>query len=143
MSLTDSELEYLATQRLGRLATVAPDGAPQNNPVGLHYNPETHTIDIYGLNLGATRKFRNVKAHPHVALVIDDLASVDPWQVRGVEIRGIAEALTGQTPPAAHMSGEIIRIHPRRVISWNIEPDHPGMRARDVDASEGRGVQVA
>jgi len=29
---TDAELAYPASQRLGRLATVAPDGAPQNNP---------------------------------------------------------------------------------------------------------------
>jgi hypothetical protein len=30
---TESVLAYLATQRLGRLATVDRDGAPQNNPV--------------------------------------------------------------------------------------------------------------
>jgi pyridoxamine 5'-phosphate oxidase family protein len=143
MTLTDSELAYLATQRLGRLATVAPDGAPQNSPVGFRYNAPTGTIDIYGLNMGASRKFRNVAANPFVALVIDDIASVDPWQVRGVEVRGRAEALAGQTPPSARMSSEMIRIHPTRVISWNIDPDQPGMRARDVATERGGGVQVA
>ena len=34
MKFTDTQLAYLATQRLGRLATVDPQGAPQNNPVG-------------------------------------------------------------------------------------------------------------
>jgi pyridoxamine 5'-phosphate oxidase family protein len=143
MTLTEAELAYLATQRLGRLATVAPGGAPQNNPVGFRYNPETATIDIYGLNMGATRKFRNVQANPEVALVVDDVASVEPWVVRGVEIRGRAEALVDQAPPMARLSREIIRIHPRRVISWNVDPDGPGMRVRNAGADEARDVQVA
>jgi pyridoxamine 5'-phosphate oxidase family protein len=61
-SFTDTQLGYLASQRLGRLATVAKDGSPQNNPVGFRYNPETDTVDIYGLNLGQTRKFRNIQS---------------------------------------------------------------------------------
>jgi pyridoxamine 5'-phosphate oxidase family protein len=121
VAFTDAELAYLRSQRLGRLATVAADGRPQNNPVGFRVNPETSTIDIGGLNLGATRKFRNVQASGHVAFVVDDLASVDPWRPRGVEIRGEAEALTGQRPLMPRMSGELIRIHPRRVISWGLD----------------------
>ena len=39
-TFTDAELAYLSSQRLGRLATVDVDGAPQNNPVGFGYNPE-------------------------------------------------------------------------------------------------------
>jgi pyridoxamine 5'-phosphate oxidase family protein len=132
MTLTELELNYLSTQRLGRLATVAPDGAPQNNPVGVHYNAELGTLDIYGFNLGATRKFRNIRANPNVALVIDDIVSFDPWTVRGIEIRGSAEALVDEHPPMARMSNEVIRIHPARVISWNIDPDVPAMAARDV-----------
>ncbi len=120
MAFTEAELAYLRSQRLGRLATVAPDGRPQNNPVGFRVNPETSTIDIGGLNMGATRKFRNVQVNGHVAFVVDDLASVDPWRVRGVEIRGEAEALTGEQPQMTRMSGEIIRIHPQRVISWGL-----------------------
>lgn len=137
MTLTEPEVAYLSTQRLGRLATVAPDGSLQNNPVGVHYNREFGSLDIYGLNMGATRKYRNVQANPNVAIVIDDIVSFDPWQVRGVEIRGKGEALSGQKPPMGHMSGEVIRVHPRRVISWNVDPEHPGMRAREVDAGGG------
>lgn len=140
-TFTDAELAYLSSQRLGRLATVAADGAPQNNPVGFHYNGQLETIDIYGLNMGATRKYRNVRAHPAVALVVDDLASVDPWRVRGVEIRGQAEALEGTAPAAAGMSREVIRIHPQRIISWGIDPDDPGAHARDV--AREPGVRVA
>ena len=140
-TFTDGELTYLSSQRLGRLATVAIDGAPQNNPVGFRYNPQLGTIDIYGLNLGATRKYRNVRGHPAVALVVDDIASVDPWQVRGVEIRGQAEAREEAAPAAMGMSREVIRIHPHRIISWGIEPTDPGAHARDV--ARERGVRVA
>lgn len=118
---SDPELDYLRSQRLGRLATVDGDGAPQNNPVGFFYNDDLGTIDIGGRNMGRTRKFRNVRHNPRVALVVDDLASIDPWRVRGVEIRGTAEALTDQSPPMRRMSREIIRIKPTRVISWGLE----------------------
>lgn len=51
----------------------------------------------------------------------------------GVEIRGRAEALENQQPADGHWSGDIIRIHPRRIIVWGgINPDAPGMRGRDV-----------
>jgi pyridoxamine 5'-phosphate oxidase family protein len=121
MPLTDAEVNYLASQRLGRLATVDSSGAPQNNPVGFRYNPELGTIDIGGRAMGASRKFRNLAANPRVAFVVDDLASIQPWQVRCVEIRGHAEALTGESPLVPGMSGEIIRIHPDRVISFGLD----------------------
>jgi pyridoxamine 5'-phosphate oxidase family protein len=129
---TQAELEYLASQRLGRLATAGPGGRLQNNPVGFRVNAEAGTIDIGGWNMGASHKFRNVRANGRVAFVVDDLVSVQPWVVRGLEIRGHAEALTGAAPPQAFMSEEIIRIHPERVISWGIEPGLEGMHGRTV-----------
>lgn|SRR5487761_1598017 len=120
--LTDADVTYLASQRLGRLATIAPDGTLQNNPVGFHYNADVGTIDIFGFRMGATRKFRNVWANPQVAFVVDDIVSVDPWVVRGVEIRGTAEAVA-EHPTRPGLSNEIIRIHPRRVIAWNVDAE--------------------
>jgi pyridoxamine 5'-phosphate oxidase family protein len=72
--------------------------------------------------MGASRKFRNIAANPNVALVIDDIASYQPWEVRCVEIRGHAEALTGQTPPIPGFSDEIIRIHPDRILGFGHAP---------------------
>ncbi|MFI0445225.1 PPOX class F420-dependent oxidoreductase [Actinomadura sp. 6N118] len=132
MSLNENELAYLKSQPLARLATVGTKGDPQNNPVGVSYNAQTGTIDIYGYNLGATRKFRNVQGNDQVALVVDDLVSTDPWEVRGLEIRGRAEAISGITPPAPYFSGEVIRIHPRTVFSWGVEPGTEGMIKRTV-----------
>jgi pyridoxamine 5'-phosphate oxidase family protein len=122
-TLTSKELDYLRGQRLGRLATVDASGAPQNNPVGFTLDEASGRVLIGGLALGETRKFRNVQANPRVALVVDDLASVDPWLVRGVELRGSAEALVDADPPMAGMSHEVIRITPRWIASWGIETD--------------------
>jgi pyridoxamine 5'-phosphate oxidase family protein len=125
MPFSDTELAYLSTQRLGRLATVDPSGAPQNNPVSFRYNAELGTIDIGGHAMGASRKFRNLAANARVAFVIDDIASYQPWRVRCVEIRGHAEALTDQAPPMAGMSSEIIRVHPDRIISFGLDAPAP------------------
>src|SRR5688572_19942752 len=111
-TLSERELTYLGTQRLGRMATLAPDGSPQNNPVGFFDMSELGTIDIGGHKLAAPRKFANVRPHPKAPLVVDDLAPVQPWHVRGVEIRGDVEALVDVDPPMRGMSREIIRIHP-------------------------------
>jgi pyridoxamine 5'-phosphate oxidase family protein len=131
MSFTEAELAYLDGQILGRLATVDAHGAPQNNPVSFVYNPEHGTIDIGGHRMGRTRKFANVGRNPAVAFVIDDLLSLDPWNVRCLEIRGHAEALADQPPPRPGFSNEIIRIHPRRIFSFGIDPAVPGMQRRD------------
>jgi pyridoxamine 5'-phosphate oxidase family protein len=131
MTFTALELEYLAGQALGRLATMQPDGTLQVSPVGFAWNPDTSTIDIRGFNMAASRKFRNVAANGRVAFVVDDLPSTDPWRVRCVEIRGHGEAVDG--PDA------IIRIHPRRVISFGVgepdtEPHRLTVHRRDVSA---------
>ncbi len=133
MTFTEPELEYLATQRLGRLATLAPDGYPQNNPVGFFVDAERGIIDIGGHRMGASRKFASVQANPKVSFVVDNIVSEQPWQVRGMEIRGMAEALTDQEPPMPGFSRELIRIHPRRILAWGFDPSQPfGRSARTV-----------
>jgi pyridoxamine 5'-phosphate oxidase family protein len=129
---TQAELEYLASQRLGRLATAGPGGRLQNNPVGFRVNADAGTIEIGGWNMGASQKFRNVGANGRAAFVVDDLVSEQPWVVRGLEIRGRAEALTDAEPPQPFMSREVIRIHPERVYGWGIEPGREGRYRRDV-----------
>jgi pyridoxamine 5'-phosphate oxidase family protein len=76
--------------------------------------------------MGETRKFGNVQRNPHVALVVDDLASVSPWVVRGIELRGVAEALVDVDPPMSAMSREVIRITPHWIHRWGIESDQGG-----------------
>ncbi len=127
-SFTPDELAFLRGQRLGRLATVDASGAPQNNPVGFFVDEATGDIVIGGRALAKTRKFRNVAANRNVAFVVDELASTDPWVVRGVEVRGTAEALVDVDPPSPFMSRELMRIRPRWIAGWGIEPG--GMHVR-------------
>jgi len=114
-----SELDYLADRRLGRLATIGPDGLPHVVPLGWGYNPALDTIDVGGRDLARTRKFRNVRANPKVALVIDD--ELPPWRPRCVMVRGEAEALEEATSADGERLGSIIRIHPTQVISWGLD----------------------
>ncbi|HXF20991.1 MAG TPA: PPOX class F420-dependent oxidoreductase [Streptosporangiaceae bacterium] len=136
-TLTEAEVGYLASQPLGRLATIQPDGSPQVKPVGFRYNPRLGTIDITGYNLASSQKFRNVQRNGHAALVVDDIASQQPWRVRFLEIRGTAEAITpaGETGGAEEVP--VIRITPARVLSFGIEeppgePHRTRLRARDL-----------
>jgi pyridoxamine 5'-phosphate oxidase family protein len=107
------ELEYLQTQRLARLAKVARDGQPTVDVVGFAFDGTRFYIG--GPNLPATRKYRNVRAgNRRVALVIDDLPSVDPWTPRGIKVHSTAEMLQrdGFLGP-----GEYLAITP--VVSWS------------------------
>jgi len=122
---TEKEIEYLLSQRLGRLATIRPDGTPQIAPVGFRYNAELEVIDIGGRYLSQSKKFRNILENPHVSLVIDDV--LPPWQPRGVEIRGIAhtEPSGGNTLFGANYPADeaIIRITPMHIIGWGLDPE--------------------
>jgi pyridoxamine 5'-phosphate oxidase family protein len=120
MAISTAAVAYLASQPLGRLATVAPNGTPQVSPVGFRYDADLGVIDIGGHNLAASKKFRNIEAGSKVAFVVDDIESFQPWRVRGVEIRGTAEALHDHEPPMRGMSREVIRVHLDRVIEWGL-----------------------
>ncbi len=114
---TKTELEFLDSQLIGRLATVQPNGTLQNSPVGFRYNPDTATIDIPGYEMSKSRKYKNVIDNGRVAFVVDDVLSTSPWRVRCLEIRGRAEGVETSGDP-------LIRIHPERIIEFGVaEPD--------------------
>ena len=122
-AFTEGELAYLTeARRLGRLATVGVDGTPHVVPVGFSYDRELDAIEVRGRALEGTKKYRDVERTGRAAIVVDDLASTEPWVPRGTEIRGRGEAIALPTP--------LIRIHPERIVSWGLEP---GRSARTVD----------
>jgi nitroimidazol reductase NimA-like FMN-containing flavoprotein (pyridoxamine 5'-phosphate oxidase superfamily) len=43
---TDAEIEYLESQRLGRLATVGHNGTPHVVPNAFRYNPEDNSRSV-------------------------------------------------------------------------------------------------
>ncbi len=136
MAFKPHEIEYLKSADLGRLATIQPNGTLQNNPVGFSYNDELGTIDVVGYNMSMSRKFRNLTTNNTVAFVVDDIVSRDPWRVRCLEIRGTAEQAEAE-PPGDGIDSAIIRITPKRIISFGIddtetEPHDLVPDARDV-----------
>jgi pyridoxamine 5'-phosphate oxidase family protein len=142
MTFTPNEIEYLKGQPLGRLATVGPGGRPHITPVGVFYDPQTQTIVVgghAGTNMAASKKFRDAERHPEVAFAVDDLASIDPWSPRGIEIRGRAEThTTGGEELGERIGANMpfdpawIRIRPRRILARGIDTDPFELSARDV-----------
>ena len=112
---SDQELAYLqGGRRLGRLATADAAGRPHVVPVGWSYNTELGTIDISGHAFAATKKFRNVRANPQAAFVVDD--ALPPWRPRCVTVQGTAEAID-----AADGGQAMIRVHPEKIVSWGLD----------------------
>lgn len=134
---TPEELAYLLNeQRLGRLATTDANAAPHVVPVGWSYYPELGTIDISGRNFAATRKYRNVRANPRAAFVVDDV--LPPFRPRCVMVQGTAQALE-----ASHSVGTeaMIRIIPTKITSWGLDDTPPSGPASGV-TTDPRGKKT-
>ena len=64
----------------------------------------------------------SVQANPWAAIVVDDLASTNPWSPRMLEIRGRAEAVAdGGANLGPGFGDGFIRIYPEKVNSFGIE----------------------
>jgi pyridoxamine 5'-phosphate oxidase family protein len=111
---TDLEVEYLQSQRLARLATASASGLPDVSAVG--FGLDGGAIVSGGLDLTKTVRFRHLSENPRATIVIDDLASVNPWSPRGVKVRGSATI-------EEHEGRQRIRIEPEVIWSWGINPD--------------------
>lgn len=118
---TERELAYLNSQRLCRLATAGRDGHPHVVPTSYRYNADTDTIDIGGHDFASRKKWRDVGHNSWVSLVVDDIVSVQPWEVRMLEIRGEAERLDrGGSGLGPGFAEAMFRIRPRRILSFGL-----------------------
>jgi pyridoxamine 5'-phosphate oxidase family protein len=130
---TAAEVEYLITQRLGRLATAGADGRPHVVPVAFRYNPDLDSIDVGGHNFATRKKYRDVQANPWAAIVVDDLASTNPGRPRMLEIRGRVEVLTeGGAALGPGFDDAMMRIRPVRIAAFGLDPDQPRTVSRTV-----------
>ncbi|MHC1562415.1 PPOX class F420-dependent oxidoreductase [Actinomycetospora sp. C-140] len=124
MSFTDQEIAFMASQGLGRLATVDPDGQPDVVPVAVEYDEERFWVGGPG-GVVRTRKFRNVAAGSAlVSIVFDDLPSMEPFVARGMRVYGVAEQpfeRVGMVGPGIYM-----RITPTVSWSWNLAGEPVG-----------------
>ncbi|HSO54475.1 MAG TPA: PPOX class F420-dependent oxidoreductase [Actinomycetes bacterium] len=121
---TQAELAYLqGERRLAHVATVGGDGTPHVTPVGMwSVDPGAGVVEVTGREFAATKKVRDVARSGRAAIVVDDV--LPPWQPRGVEIGGLAEAVDGPQPS--------IRIHPTRIVGWGLDDTGGTPNARDV-----------
>jgi pyridoxamine 5'-phosphate oxidase family protein len=119
--LSTAHVEYLTGQRLGRLATAGADAKPHVVPTSFRYDADLGTVDMGGLHVADTKKYRDVQANGWAALVVDDVVSVDPWRARFLELRGRAEAIpSGGTHLGPGFGEAFIRLHPEKVNSFGI-----------------------
>jgi pyridoxamine 5'-phosphate oxidase family protein len=87
---SEAEIAYLKTQYLARLATVSGQGQPTVDAVGFEFDGARFYIG--GLDLPSTRKYKNVASGNHkISLIIDDMASIQPWKPRQIKVHGLAE----------------------------------------------------
>src|SRR6478672_9053366 len=88
---TELEIAFLKGQRLGRLATVDAAGSPHVVPLRFAYNADLDTIDLFGVGMARSKKYRDVAGGGRAAFVADDAGG--QWNIRGVEVRGRAEQI--------------------------------------------------
>ena len=117
-AFTEAELAYLGSQPLMRFATASLTGKPDVVPVV--FEVEGDDILTSGFDIAHTVRYRNVGANPQATVVIDDLASTDPWSPRGLKIIGYCVV-------EKYGSGERFRISPHVIISWAINDTTPGI----------------
>ena len=123
---SQKETEYLRSQRLARIGTASSTAGgsiqPDVVPVGFDFDGQYFYVS--GMNLIKSTKYKNVQKNPKVALVIDDLNSVNPWEPRGIRVYGTADVVTRQSgymQQTDHPSATYIRIKPLKKWSWGVE----------------------
>ncbi len=115
---TEAELAYLNSQPLMRFASASLAGKPDVAPV--IFEVDGDDIVTAGFNITQTVRYRNIQSNPRATLVIDDLATIDPWSPRGIKIAGTATIEEIDGAPR-------FRITPEVIISWAVNDTAPGI----------------
>ncbi|MER5910250.1 PPOX class F420-dependent oxidoreductase [Streptomyces sp. NPDC001982] len=127
VSFDDSVRPLLDAKNFASVATLGPDGAPQNSVVWIKREGDT----VLFSSVEARQKVRNLRRDPRISLSVFDLAN--PYT--SVEIRGTAEILPddakrlpyelshkylGMDPPAEKEDEVrvIVRVVPRKVVAF-------------------------
>ena len=117
-AFTVAELDYLASQPLMRFASASTSGRPDVAPVVFEIDGDD--VLTAGFDITHTVRYKNIQSNPRVSVVVDDLASVNPWSPRGIKIIGTAVIEEFDGSPQ-------FRISPEVVISWAINDTTPGI----------------
>lgn len=112
-----SEIDYIRSQRLARMATASPKSL-QPDVAAVIFQFDGEFFYVGGLEQEKTLKFRNSKANPQVAFIIDDLESVKPWMPRGIKIHGDVDVVEREAKVGSRL---FLRIRPRVKWVWGID----------------------
>jgi PPOX class probable F420-dependent enzyme len=128
VSFDDSVRALLDAKNFASVATLGPDGAPQNSVVWIKREGDT----VLFSSIDGRQKVRNLRRDPRISLSVFDLAN--PYT--SVEIRGTAELLPDEgkrlpydlshkylgIDPPAEKDDEvrvIIRVVPRKIVGFS------------------------
>ena len=115
---TEEEALYVKSQHLARIGTVAAEGQPDVSPVGYSFDGEFFYVG--GMKNPTSRKYKNIaNGNRQVAMAIDDMVSLDPYEVRGIKIYGTADIV--ELEEGIMGGGEYLRIKPTMTWSWGVD----------------------
>ena len=117
-AFTEQELSYLAGQPLMRFASASLTGRPDVATVA--FSVDGDDIVTAGFDIAKTVRYRNIGANPLAAVVIDDLAALDPWTPRGIKVRG-------RVSIEDDGGGQRFRISPEVIWSWGVNDPGEGI----------------
>jgi PPOX class probable F420-dependent enzyme len=129
VKLTASEVSFVKSNELCRLATASKEGRPQVTPVMYALDGDSFVIAVdYG-----TKKLRNIRENPNVALVVDKVRPTRAVTVegtcevheRGAEYRRLLDLLMTKFEfyrknPWGEGESPILRIVVDKAVSWGL-----------------------
>jgi PPOX class probable F420-dependent enzyme len=127
--LTASEVSFLKSNELCRLATASKEGRPQVTPVMYALDGSSFVIAVdYG-----TKKLKNIRENPNVALVVDKIRPTRAVTVegtcevheRGAEYRRLLDLLMTKFEfyrknPWGEGESPILRVVVDKAVSWGL-----------------------
>lgn len=121
-----NEIEYIKSQHIARIATapVSSEGTMQPDVAPVGFDFDGKYLYVSGMNLLKSTKYKNILKNNRVAIVIDDLKTVNPWDPRGLRIYGVADIVSrqgGYMDQTGHTEHQYIRIRPSKKWSWGID----------------------
>jgi len=141
--LTDGELAFIKEQKIGRLATASPSGAPDVAPALAIYRRSLGVFLLGGQGLERTRRYNNARRNPQASLVFDEVRW-EPYELRGLKVAGSISVHVADDEINLGMNGiPLLVLRPERKWSWGFEEKafgDDGTFRIHVDGGEARPV---
>ncbi len=133
---TEERDAFLTSERTCRVASVGADGSPHVTPLWFVWDRRA----LWLTSIVASQRWTDLQRDPRVSVIVD--AGTDFMELRGVEVRGVAETVgevprTGAPVPELdtperlfadkYAGGQMrhdgrhawLRVIPRKIVSWD------------------------